>query len=67
MSEVNEVYAAKGKKSVHVDLRKEKIDAETMSKFILGPTGNLRAPTVWVGKIMLVGFNEDAYKKVFKL
>jgi len=28
---------------------------------MLGPTGNLRAPTLRVGKTVLVGFNEDVY------
>lgn len=28
---------------------------------MLGPTGNLRAPTIRRGKTVLVGFNEDAY------
>ena len=28
---------------------------------MLGPTGNLRAPTLRVGKTVLVGFNEDAF------
>ena len=32
---------------------------------MLGPTGNLRAPTVRAGKTLLVGFNEDAYAEVF--
>jgi len=32
---------------------------------MLGPTGNLRAPTARVGKTLLVGFNEDAYSSVF--
>ena len=31
---------------------------------MLGPTGNLRAPTARVGKTLLVGFNEDAYRTV---
>jgi hypothetical protein len=31
---------------------------------MLGPTGNLRAPTARVGKVVLVGFNEDAYTDV---
>ena len=31
---------------------------------MLGPTGNLRAPTLKVGKTLLVGFNEDAYGDV---
>ena len=28
---------------------------------MLGPTGNLRAPTLRVGKTLLVGFNEEVY------
>jgi hypothetical protein len=32
---------------------------------MLGPTGNLRAPCLRVGKTVLVGFNEDAYREVF--
>lgn len=32
---------------------------------MLGPTGNLRAPTARVGTTVLVGFNEDVYSSVF--
>lgn len=32
---------------------------------MLGPTGNLRAPTIRTGATVLVGFNEEAYRKVF--
>ncbi len=28
---------------------------------MLGPTGNLRAPTIRSGKTVLVGFNEDVF------
>ena len=28
---------------------------------MVGPTGNLRAPTIRRGKTVLVGFNEEAY------
>jgi hypothetical protein len=28
---------------------------------MLGPTGNLRAPTLRRGKLVLVGFNEELY------
>jgi hypothetical protein len=31
---------------------------------MLGPTGNLRAPTLRVGRTLLVGFDEDTYRKV---
>jgi hypothetical protein len=29
---------------------------------MLGPTGNLRAPALRVGKTVLVGFHEDVYR-----
>lgn len=32
---------------------------------MLGPTGNLRAPTIRTGATVLVGFNEEAYRTVF--
>ena len=34
---------------------------EEMVDAMLGPTGNLRAPTVRSGRTLLVGFNEDEY------
>ena len=33
-------------------------------KAMLGPTGNLRAPCVRVGKTVIVGFNQEAYESV---
>jgi arsenate reductase-like glutaredoxin family protein len=62
--DVNELYVMKGSKIVHVDLRKDKPDSDTLAGMLLGPTGNLRAPTLKVGKTLLVGFNEEAYSKV---
>lgn len=32
---------------------------------MLGPTGNLRAPTLVVGSTVLVGFDEGQYDRVF--
>lgn len=32
---------------------------------MLGPTGNLRAPTIRAGKTILVGFNEEVFEKIF--
>ena len=31
---------------------------------MLGPTGNMRAPTLRFGKLVLVGFNQDIYDKL---
>lgn len=41
-----------------------KPDADTVNA-MLGPTGNLRAPTLITGKTVIVGFNDEAYGKVF--
>lgn len=62
--QVDEIWASKGQKLVHVDLRVEKPDTATLKSLLIGPSGNLRAPTLRVGRTLLVGFNEEAYRKV---
>jgi arsenate reductase-like glutaredoxin family protein len=61
----NEVYAAKGKKVVHFDLKKDKPSDDELAKVLLGPTGNMRAPALRKGKTLVVGFDEETYQKVF--
>lgn len=56
------LVSAKGKKVVEVDLKAEKLADEELSKLMLGPTGNLRAPTIKVGKTVIVGFSEEVYQ-----
>ncbi len=54
------VIVAKGKKLSEFkggSAGKDVLDA------MLGPTGNLRAPTLRKGKTVLVGFNDEAYSK----
>ena len=62
--QVTEIFAAKGKKVTHVKM-KDKPDNDTLAGLLLGPTGNLRAPTIRKGKTLAVGFSEDLYKKLF--
>jgi len=50
---------------VEVDLAKTELTKEEVFKLVLGPTGNLRAPTLLVGKTMVVGFNEEMYEGLF--
>ena len=61
---VDELYATKGKKVVHVDLRREKPDRATLESLLIGPSGNLRAPVLRRGRTLLVGFDEATYAKV---
>jgi arsenate reductase-like glutaredoxin family protein len=62
---VNDIYVAKGKKVVHLNLKKDKPDNATLTKLLLGPTGNLRAPTLRKGKTLVVGFDQETYEKLF--
>jgi arsenate reductase-like glutaredoxin family protein len=65
-AEVDEVYASKGKQVVHLRLKVDKPDKATLLGLLLGPTGNLRAPTLRKGRTLVVGFDEATYAKVFK-
>ena len=59
------LLVAKGKNVVEVDLKKDKPSDAEILKLILGPTGNLRAPTIRVGKKLVVGFNDEMYADTF--
>lgn len=61
---VDEVYAVKGRKVVHVDLRTSAPPAAELTALLVGPTGNLRAPTLRRGRTLLVGFDEAIYRRV---
>ncbi len=32
---------------------------------LLGPTGNLRAPTIRKGKTLVVGYNDEVFEEIF--
>lgn len=59
----SKLIVAKGKKVTEFKGNDAKGDDAVAA--MLGPTGNLRAPTLKVGKTLLVGFNEDVYDGVF--
>jgi arsenate reductase-like glutaredoxin family protein len=64
LKDVDEIYAAKGKRVVHVDLKREKPPRAELLGLLLGPTGNLRAPTLRKGRTLIVGFDEATYKRL---
>jgi arsenate reductase-like glutaredoxin family protein len=66
VNQVDEVYVAKGAKVVHLDLKREKPDRATLLGLLLGPSGNLRAPTLRKGRTLLVGFDEPTYKALLR-
>jgi hypothetical protein len=60
---VDRIVAAKGKKIVEFDMKDNPPDEATLLAHLLGPTGNLRAPTARMGRTLIVGFNSEAYEK----
>ena len=65
VAKASKLLVARGKKQVELDLKKDQPTEEEILKLILGPTGNLRAPTLFVGKSLVVGFNDQMYSDVF--
>ena len=63
LKEADEVYIAKGKNVAHYVLKDAKPD--DVVPMMLGPTGNLRAPTLRKGRTLMVGFNKETYEKLF--
>jgi len=43
------------------DVKKGPASVDEVVAAMLGPTGNLRAPTIRTGKTVLVGFNQEIY------
>ena len=63
---VTKITIAKGKKITSFDLGKEDVKQADLAAAMLGPTGNLRAPTLKRGKKMMVGFHADEYEEFLR-
>ncbi|MBX3395375.1 MAG: hypothetical protein KF841_08400 [Phycisphaerae bacterium] len=63
---VKRIVAARGRGTIIIEIQKDHPSDADLLKLLLGPTGNLRAPTVLKGSTLLVGFNEGAYDSTFK-
>lgn len=61
LDDVNTLFVAKGKKVTLVDLAGDRPDDDALAALIMGPSGNLRAPTLRAGDRMAVGFNPEMY------
>jgi hypothetical protein len=58
---VRHVYVAKGKQVVHFDMQADPPSDADLKKHLLGPSGNLRAPTARSGDRLFVGFHPEEY------
>ncbi len=64
---IDTLIAAKYKKIEIFDLKHHRPDDATLRGHLLGPTGNLRAPTARIGRTLVVGFNEELMERLRKL
>ena len=66
LADVDEIWAAKGTKVVHLDLRRERPSRAELLGVLLGPSGNLRAPTLRRARVLIVGFDEATYATLLR-
>ncbi len=59
------VIATKGKKVLDWDLKRDPPIEKELYEALLGPTGNLRSPSIRSGKTLIVGYSEEAWDKLF--
>lgn len=64
---VDVILTVKGKSVLRLDLKKDKPGQKAILAAMLGPTGNLRAPTFRKGRVLFVGFQPEGYGEVLKL
>jgi hypothetical protein len=57
------VTVSRGAKQATLDLKAAPPGSAAFAEAVLGPTGNLRAPTARIGKDWLVGFGEAAWSE----
>jgi arsenate reductase-like glutaredoxin family protein len=62
----SEIFAAKGKKVVHVDMKAAPPADAALLQLLLGPSGNLRAPTLRRGTTLIVGFDPETYRSALQ-
>lgn len=60
------LVSIKGKSVNDVSLIKPGPSDDELLQLLMGPTGNLRAPTFSHGKTLVVGYDESAYKEVLQ-
>jgi arsenate reductase-like glutaredoxin family protein len=65
LRQTQKVIAAKGKTAVDYDLKRDPPVEKVLYEVLLGTTGTLRAPSLRIGRTLVVGFHEDRWKALF--
>jgi hypothetical protein len=58
------LVSVRGKKSVEIEVSRKTPEDRDLIPLLLGPSGNLRAPSIRVGKLLVVGFQEGAWARL---
>lgn len=58
------IFSCKGAKVIKLDLKAGSATDDEIAALVMGPSGNLRAPTFLSGKNLMVGFNADTYESL---
>ena len=56
---IAELYVAKGRKSIFLDLTRDRPSDDKLLELLLGRSGKLRAPTLRIGKRLIVGYHVE--------
>ncbi len=65
--DASQVYVAKGKKVLHFDMKQAPPTDAELTSALIGPSGNLRAPTFRRGKSLFVGMHEEEFARVLRV
>lgn len=65
LADCDELIATKGTRVIRLNLKKERPEDSELMALMIGPSGKLRAPTLKVGRKLLIGFDAAAYAEVF--
>lgn len=63
--DASKLLVSKGKQTVAVNMKKDVPDADELAKLVLGRSGNLKAPTIRMGKTWIVGYGDYTWTEHF--
>jgi hypothetical protein len=54
----------KGKRIVEIDLGTTRLTNAELTALLIGPSGKVRAPAARNGRTLLIGFDEEQYRRL---
>jgi arsenate reductase-like glutaredoxin family protein len=60
---VDRIINIQGKKVITLNIKDDAPDDATLLAALMGPSGNLRAPTLRQGRTLIVGFAPEVYQQ----